>query len=264
MGLVDYHIHTYLCGHAEGQPDDYIRQAIKENILDIGFADHAPLPSGLREGITMTPENTEVYIKTIEEIREIYKDKISIKIGFEVDYPLHDSFDKRYYNDLRLDFLIGSIHYIGDWAFDHPANIGEFDNRDINDVYDQYYKIIEEAAQYGYFDIIGHFDLVKKFGHRPKKDFTKRIETIAHILSKNNIAVEVNTAGMRKPAEEVYPSDDIIDIFYRMDVALTLGSDSHKPEEVGYGFHQAIENLKRAGYREISGFSKRRRYRIPI
>ncbi len=264
MSLVDYHVHTYLCEHASGVPGDYIRNALDAGLSEIGFSDHAPLPLGLREGITMSPEQTELYIDLIEEQRGICKDKIIVKIGFEVDYPLVETFDRKYLTDVRLDYLIGSCHYLGDWAFDHPDNISEFDIRDIDEVYHRYYKIIEDLASTRYFNIIGHFDLVKKFGHRSQRDFTDFLERLCKIISENDMAVEINTAGLRKPVEEIYPSRDIIDIMFQMNVPVTLGSDSHKPEEVGYHFSRAIEELKNAGYKMISGFSKRKRYDIAI
>ena len=264
MNLADYHIHTYLCGHATGKPEDYINSAIKLDLAEIGFSDHAPLPPGLREGITMTPEQTEDYISLIENLRIKFKDKISIKTGFEIDFPLHESLDLKYLTDERLDFLIGSCHFIDGWAFDHPDNIAEFNKKNIDDVYGRYYKIIEDLALSRHFNIIGHFDLVKKFGHRAVKDFSPVIERLCGIISGSGTAVEINTAGKRKPVGEIYPSDDIIDILFRANVPVTLGSDSHNPDEAGYHFDAAVKKLKKAGYRKISGFSKRKRYDITL
>ena len=263
--IVDYHMHTELCGHASGSIDEYVLEAVRKNLNEIGFSDHAPLPEGLREGITMLPEETESYIALIENKRQEYKDQIEIKVGFEIDFPLTDAFDRKYLNDTRMDYLIGSCHFLGDWAFDHPDNIDGFINRDIDNIYREYYGIISDLIQSGYFNIIGHFDLVKKFGNRSRADFSETIEKLAlKIVEKNNFAVEVNTAGLRKPVAEMYPADSILDIFYRKNVPITLGSDAHKPEEVGYFFNEAIAKLKRAGYRKIIGFSKKQMYEIHI
>jgi histidinol-phosphatase (PHP family) len=263
MDLVDYHIHTELCGHAKGSADDYIQEAVKKNLKEIGFSDHAPLPENLRKGITMLPEETELYIKLIEEKRQQYKDKIEIKIGFEIDFPIMESLDRKYLHDPRLDYLIGSCHFLGDWAFDSPRGVDEFKNRDIDQAYKEYYKIISKLIQSGLFNIVAHFDLMKKFGHRPTIDLTHIIENLASSVSKNkNMAIEINTAGLRKPVEEIYPADNIIEIFYKMNTPITLGSDSHNPDEVGYYFIAAIEKIQGAGYRKICGFSKKRRYDI--
>lgn len=264
MKLVDYHIHTELCEHASGTTDEYIEAAIDRGLNEIGFSDHAPLPPGLRDGITMTPDQTEKYISLIESKRDEYSGRIAVKVAFEVDFPLMDSFDRKYFADKRLDYMIGSCHFLGDWAFDHPANISEFDKRDINEVYRQYYEVISQLARSKYFNILGHIDLVKKFGHRPDCDLSGILERLSKILAENEISVEINTAGLRKPVEEIYPSSEILDILFRMNVPVTLGSDSHAPQEVGFEFEKAVKLARRAGYRKISGFSRRKRYDIAI
>jgi histidinol-phosphatase (PHP family) len=264
MGLVDYHVHTYLCGHATGTPDDYIERAISKGLLEIGFSDHAPLPENLREGITMPQSHVEYYISEIENRRERYSGEISIRIGLEVDFPLHNSFDKRFFSNNRLDYIIGSCHFLGDWIVDHPDYVDEFKNRDIDEVYSEYYKNVEELVVSRQFDILGHFDLVKKFGHRPTRNFDSIVENISKLIGRFDMTVEINTSGLRNPVREIYPSGRIIETLYNCNVPITLGSDSHSPDEIGYEFFHAIEEIRRLGYRKISGFSKRKRYDIGI
>ncbi len=262
MGLVDYHTHTSLCGHAAGAPEDYAAEAVKKNLAEIGFADHAPLPDGLREGITMLPGDTETYLQSVEAVREHYGDVIRVRTGFEVDFPPHSSFNPRYYTDSRIDFLIGSCHYLDGWAFDHPAQIQEFDRRDVDDVYANYYEVIGRLIDSRMFDIIGHLDLVKKFGHRARRDFEPAVRDLAARCARAGMTVEINTAGLRKPVHEIYPSGSIIAILFSENVPVTLGSDAHEPGETAYAFDQAMELIRKAGYRKISGFLKRRRYDI--
>ncbi len=264
MRLPDYHIHTFLCGHASGIPEEYVKFAINANLKEIGFSDHAPLPEHLSPGITMSPDMTDYYIDMIEELRALHWGVISIKIGFEVDFPFHDSFDKTYLYDQRIDYLIGSCHFLDDWAFDNPRYMDKYDKIDINEVYERYYEILNYLAASKSFNIIGHFDLVKKFGHRPTKDLSKIVEETAKLISRYNIAVEINTAGLRKPVSEIYPSSDIVDILFSNNVPITLGSDSHAPEEVGYCFDKAIALIKKAGYRKIAGFEKRKMFDIVL
>lgn len=264
MKLPDYHLHTVLCGHATGTIDEYVEGAISASLGEIGFADHAPLPDALREGITMPPEKTEAYIAMVQDTAGRYRDRIEIRTGFEVDFPLHSTFDPAYFSDQRIDFLIGSCHFIDGWPFDHPEFMKEFENRDIDDTYTRYYAIIMELVASGLFNIIGHLDLVKKFGHRALRDFTSTIEAIFSMTARRNMAVEINTAGLRKPVGEIYPSRDIIDILFRLNVPVTLGSDSHGPEEVAHEFGRAVEQLRSAGYRTVSGFKHRNRYDIRL
>jgi histidinol-phosphatase (PHP family) len=262
--MVDYHTHTELCGHATGTVQEYIESAIAKGLREIGFSDHAPMPDDIRAGVTMSAAEVEAYIGAIEGVRDRYAGRITVRVGMEVDYPLMESFDRRYLADPRIDYLIGSCHFIDGWAFDHPDFIDGYADRDIDDIYGNYFGILRDLAVSGLFNIVGHFDIVKKFGFRPGREFRQVIDDIAVALAANDVAVEVNTAGMSHPAGEMYPSDGIIAVLFERNVPLTLGSDAHAPERVGSLFPRALETIRRAGYRKISGFEKRRRYDIPI
>jgi histidinol-phosphatase (PHP family) len=264
MTPVNYHVHTYLCDHATGSIDDYINFALKKGLKEIGFADHAPVPLRFREGITMEPEEVDFYISEISARQERYKNDIKIRLGFEVDFPIMDTFNTDLFSDSRMDFFIGSCHFLQEWPFDHADFVNEFSRRDLDDVYRSYYSIIESMADSGLFDIIGHFDLVKKFGHRARSDFSPVIERIAQKLSDRGTTVEINTSGIMRPVGEIYPSDDIIEILFRNNVPVTTSADSHAPEHIDFMLEKAIEKLKKAGYRKISGFENRKRYDLTI
>jgi histidinol-phosphatase (PHP family) len=265
MPIVNYHNHTALCGHAAGTIDEYISKAITAGISELGFADHAPLPEHLRDGITMTPDQTEIYISEILEKKEIYKDRISIRLGFEVDFPIFNTLDRLYLVDIRFDYMIGSCHFLGDWPFDHSDFVDEFGKRDINQIYKTYYTLLESLVDSNLFNIIGHFDLIKKFGHREDPGNSKEaLERIAIKMSRFGIAAELNTSGLLRPVKEMYPSDEILKILFDKNVPVTLGADAHEPSLVDYMLSEAVEKLKSTGYRKISGFEKRNRYDIPI
>ena len=206
----------------------------------------------------------KTYLGMISEEKKDYNDRIKVKLGLEVDFPLFDSFDHGYMDHPEMDYLIGSCHFLDDWPFDHPDHVEEFSRRDINRVYEQYYDIMRSLVSSGRFQVVGHFDLVKKFGHRATRDFTGTIEEIASIMGANNVAAEINTAGFRKPVKEIYPSEEIISIFFNKNVPVTLGSDAHSPVEISHMFCEALEIIKKAGYRKLSGFEKKQRYDIPL
>jgi len=262
--MINYHNHTYLCGHATGEIKDYIEIAVKKKFTEIGFSDHAPISKEFRDGITMSPQQVEFYIDEILRYKKIYENKIDVKLGFEVDFPLFDDFDKKYFSDPRIDFLIGSCHFIDEWPFDHPDFIDEFEKRDIDNVYKEYFNLIEKIISSKLFNIVGHMDLIKKFGHRPHKDFSSTIEKIAILASKSNTVIEINTSGLLKPVKEIYPSYKIIKILFEKNVPITIGSDTHNPEFFAYGYEKVLEEIKKIGYKKISGFSKRKRYDIEI
>jgi histidinol-phosphatase (PHP family) len=101
MKLANLHNHTSLCGHASGTVDEYIEEAIKKGLGYIGFTDHAPLPEELRQGITMSPGESETYIELVEKARDSYRGRIEVLLGFEVDFPLYETFPASYFSDSR-------------------------------------------------------------------------------------------------------------------------------------------------------------------
>ncbi|MCL1864772.1 MAG: histidinol-phosphatase HisJ family protein [Spirochaetes bacterium] len=260
--MVNYHNHTSLCGHATGELDEYIEKAIENRIIEFGFSDHAPISARLRDGITMSPEQMPQYINSILLKKEEYKNRIDIKLGLEIDFPIFDSFDKRYLSDPTIDYIIGSCHFIGEWAFDNPKEIYKFDEKIIDEVYLEYYRAVESIVDAKFCDIIGHFDLIKKFGHRPVSNMDNVVRRIAKKMADKNITAEINTSGLKKPVKEFYPSDEILKIFFEENVPVTLGSDSHSPDDVCMGYPLAIEKLKKTGYKKISGFTLRKMHEI--
>lgn len=262
--MIDFHNHTALCGHAEGAPELYIEKAISRGIKHYGFSDHAPLPEDMREGITMMPEQVEGYICLIEDLKKRYSDRIEILLGFEVDFPLRDTFDKKYFSDSRIDYLIGSCHYLEKWPVDNSKFLEGYETRGVNNVYRNYYTNVLDLVKSGKFNILGHMDLPKKYGFHPDEDFTELITKIAAAAKETDTAIEINTAGLRKPVKEMYPSREILEILIFKGTPITLGSDSHSPNEAGKDIDTAISLLKELGCSEISHFRKRKRYTISI
>lgn len=260
--MVNYHNHTILCGHATGEMDEYIKKAVEYGIKEFGFSDHAPVPLHLRDGISMSPEDVSGYMNSVLAKKEEYKNVIDIKLGFEIDFPFFDTLQSSYLTGPAVDYIIGSTHYMGDWGVDNPAEISRYDERDIDDIYKDYFALVEELVDARFCDIVGHFDLIKKFGHRAKCDMNPVIRRIAKKMSAGGTAVEINTSGLRKPVREMYPSDEIINILFQENVPVTLGSDSHSPDDVCSGYTPAIEKLKSIGYRKVSGFTKRVRHEL--
>jgi histidinol-phosphatase (PHP family) len=109
-----------------------------------------------------------------------------------------------------------------------------------------------------------HPDLPKKFGHRPRGDLADAQKRLAERLARADVAIEVNTSGLRKPVREIYPSLELLTMFQQAGVPATLSSDSHRPQDVGADYDRALEHLRRAGYREYVAFCGRRRERRPL
>ena len=254
---VDYHMHTPLCGHAVGEPSEYVEQAMRAGLSEIGFSDHAPLVSHEDARYTMNRGQLPLYHEMIERVQKKYK-HFTVKLGLEADYI--QGFEKETKGILDAypyDFVIGSVHFIDNWAFDSPDEKVKWKDKDIDTVYRDYYKLLRLSAQSGLFDIMGHVDLVKKFGHRAASDMTHEVRETAGVFKKTGVALEINTSGLRKPVGEIYPSLSVLKIYQKAGVPITFSSDSHDPKDVGRDYDKAAALAKEAGYAEYLVFRKR-------
>jgi len=257
--MIDLHNHTPLCNHAKGNPEEFIKKAIEKGIKIYGFADHAPMEFDYE--YRMGFDEMEKYEKTIKSLKERYKDKIDILLGYEVDFtPI---VDKRVL-ERKVDYLIGSVHFLDNWGFDNPEFIKEWERRDVDDVYKEYFDKIEKMADSKLFNIAGHIDLVKVFGHKPKTDIKDLAKNAVKAIKNANMAVEINTAGLRKPVKEAYPSDELLDMILNEDIDITISSDAHSPEQVGYKINETIKKLKNLGVNELTYFKNKEKHKIKI
>src|SRR3989338_3072572 len=206
------------------------------------------------------------YYAMIEKVRADYHSELRIKVAIEADFiPGYEPKTKAILDDYPYDYVIGSIHFINSWGFDDPAEREEWSEHDVNQVYRDYFDLLRQSAKSGMFDIMGHVDLVKKFGHRPTQDMTDEIEQNARVFKKSGVAVEINTSGLRRPVKEIYPALSHLKIYCQAGVPLTFGSDAHNPMDVGRDFDKAIDLARAAGFKEYVLFKSRKIERtIPL
>jgi len=179
----------------------------------------------------------------------------------EVDYlPGHEDWIRELAARHPWDYFIGSVHYVSDsWAIDDPQKLSEWKTRDSAEVWRIYFERLAMAAESGLFEIIGHADLPKKFGHRPPQNAAMFYGKFLDAARKSGCAIELNTAGLRKECQEIYPSREILRLAFQKGVPITFGSDAHKPEEVGMNFAEASSLAHETGYKESCRFAKRQR-----
>jgi len=265
--IIDLHNHTKLCQHAKGEMEEYVQRAIEKKIDIFGFSDHAPMDFDKK--YRMSKDEASMYLKKIEDIKKRYKNKIEILSGFEVDF-LPPFIEKEILN-AKLDYLIGAIHFLPKkpysselWGFDNPEFIGHYKNVNIDTLWEEYFFAIEKMAKSGFFQIVAHFDLIKVFGFKPKKEIRLIVKNALKSIKKSNMTLEISSAGIRKPAKEPYPSKDILKMAYEMDIPITFGSDSHKPEDVGYRIKELIAVAKEIGYSKCAIYKNKDREFIDI
>ncbi|HEY1717382.1 MAG TPA: histidinol-phosphatase HisJ family protein [Verrucomicrobiae bacterium] len=256
----DYHMHTPLCRHAAGEPVDYARRAIEIGLTEIGFSDHSPMR---RDNFDNWRMNFSQLGEYVEKVRRAQKEfpQLQIRLALEVDYlPGHEDWIRELAAKYPWDYFIGSVHYVSDsWAIDDPQKLSEWKNRDSFEVWQIYFERLTLAAESKLFEIIGHTDLPKKFGHRPTRDCMPLYEKFLDAAKKSGCAIELNTAGLRKDCKEIYPSREILKLAFQKGVPICFGSDAHKPEEVGMNFAEAISLAHSVGYKESCRFEKHKR-----
>jgi histidinol-phosphatase (PHP family) len=250
---IDLHNHTTRCNHAEGTIDEYIRRAIELGIDIYGFSEHAPMhfDSHYRLGFN----EMEAYKTDVLKAKEKYKNNISILLGYEVDY-LKGHMEKAVL-EAEVDYLIGSVHFLDTWGFDNPEFIGGWKERDINDIWQEYFDAIEAMANTKYFDIVGHFDLIKVFKFMPTKDIRVLAKNALLAIKKSGMVLELNGAGLRKPIKEIYPSQMLLEVAYEMNIPITFSSDAHAVEQVGFGYHETTALARKIGYTQAVTFKQR-------
>ena len=264
----DYHMHTPRCNHATGAVADYAEAAIAAGLTEIGISDHSPMPGGFDKAWRMARSEMENYLAEVEQARDRYADRLIIRIGLEADFhPGTEPYVEEMIAAYDWDYVIGSVHYIGDWGFDNPDCIGTWNDWRIEDAYIAYFDLVANSAATGMFDIIGHPDLIKKFGHRAHADNldVQQAETaMLQAVLQSGAALEVSSAGLRKPVAEIYPHRRIIGRAAALGIPFAFGSDAHSPVEVSHGMTQCLTELTSVGIDQVASFRQRQRKMVAI
>jgi len=197
------------------------------------------------------------------------REETDLRVGIEADFVLGREDAMATLLEARdWDYVIGSVHFLGDLAVDH-ADFDIWDHRSHrpDEVWARYFETVGEAARSGLFDVLAHPDLVKVWGARrprPEGDLRRFYERAMEGIAESGIAVEVSTAGLRKPARELYPAPAFLEMVLDAGNPIALSSDAHTPDELGFGYEAALEVLGGLGVREVAVFEGRERRLEPL
>lgn len=257
--MVDSHVHTPLCGHAVGAPGEYLFAARKRGLRGLVFTDHSPMPSWYDPQSRMRLEALPFYLLALERVREENPD-LYVGIGLEADFhPGTQAFVEHLLRSYPFDYVIGSVHYLGAWPLDHPDHQEEYAWRDLKEIFRAYFQEVERAARSGLFHALGHLDLPKKFGHRlPEEALLELAEPALRAIAEAGLFLDVNTAGLRNPVGEVYPAPILLQRARELGIGVVLGSDAHRPEQVGFAFPETVALLQELGFQEAYFFQEGR------
>jgi len=261
----DYHMHTHLCRHAVGTATELAAQAVKLGFTEIGFSEHNPMPRDDWDDWHILQSDFDAYLSQVDQARRDHP-QLTIKIALEVDFiPGQEDWIRQLAARHPWDYLIGAVHYVSEaWDLDNPKKISEWKHRDPFEVWSAYFDRLTMAAESGFFDIIAHADLCKKFCFYPKEDCTPLFNRLLKAIKSGGLAMELNTAGLRKECREIYPSPTIVRLAAEHGIPITFGSDAHAPGEVGADFASAIALAKKFGYAETCLFTRRKRQMVPL
>ena len=250
----DYHSHPQ--GHRVQlytpellQP--WVDSARARGLTDIALTDHDRYRAG-------------VVFDEIDRLREKNPD-IKIRAGIELDNdPRNGGGGRKWVEEhwAQLDFVLGSVHFLerDDEMFDSvPTGAAQFEGRKIDAIYTDYLRRVREMAASGLVDCLAHIDLIKIHGHRAGGEVKAMFDETLDFVRSRHLAIELSTAGWRKPVGELYPADGIIELAMEKGIPFTTASDAHSHAQLADGFERLAEKMSGFGIREISVFEKHKR-----
>jgi histidinol-phosphatase (PHP family) len=267
--LPDYHIHTFRCGHAGGESRDFVRAGVARGLLEIGFTDHVPLyflPRERRDPrLAMREDQFEEYVAEVHGLTSEFEDRIPVRLGIEADYREGEERAlEGWLARADWDLVLGSVHWVAGGWIDAPGSAKRFEREGTEALYAEYYRLLARAARTRLFDVLTHFDLPKKYGQRPASPLLEAEADAIEAAREAGCAVEISSAGLRKPVREAYPEPRLLRRLVEAGVPVTFSSDAHAPAEVGWGYAETLALARACGVTRFVTFEKRRRVFRPL
>lgn len=271
---VDYHLH--LAPDGETLRDEhlsiehlrrYVGVASDRGVDEIGLTEHV---HRFRQaaGLFAHPFWQESAVSDLEEYHGLLTEarddeRLPLLVSLEADFLAGRETETAALLDaFEWDYLLGSVHWLGDLAVDHP-DWSVWAEASVDAVWDAYVDTLVAAAASGLFDVMAHPDLAKVFGDRPTANLLPALyERISEAFSTAGVVAELSTAGLRKAAEELYPAPALLTALQRAGVPLSLASDAHTDEHLGWEFDGALQVAYDAGYRTVTQFRRRDRRQV--
>ncbi len=274
MMVFDHHVHLE---HGPYTPHDYPKAWVAQyfetgrvrDVSGIGLVEHAyrfTEAKGLLPGEWSAARcrySLQTYYSEMRHLREGF----GTALGLEMDFvPEHVQQIHQFLQQFDWDFVLGSVHFLGEFGIDVKEMTPYYDQWGPETVWQRYYETSIAAVQSDLFDVITHPDLPKLYGHpKPSSQFLAHwYQQFCDALNAHNVAIEINTAGLRRPINEIYPESALLEYAYQANVPITIGSDAHEPENVGIFFEQAVALARSVGYREAWGFVNGEKRAIPF
>lgn len=262
--LATYHNHS---AWSDGKATlaEIVASAAEQGISELGISDHLALhPSGVTPGWSMKPGRVGDYLRELREIAA--PGNLAIRRGLEVDwFDGHATEIAAFLKPLDVDYIIGSVHYVGSFTIDgSPEPWRKLADDEREAIHHDYWVQVAKMASSGLYDIAAHLDLPKKFGFFARRDLRDVIGEALDALAAADMVIELNTAGWHKPCADGYPTLEILREAFRRDIPVTLSADAHLPAHLLRDFDRGAARLAEAGYREVARFRGRERWFEPL
>lgn len=257
----DSHMHTPLCKHAWGEPEEYCAQAVKAGLKGIIFTCHCPMPDGFWPTVRMSESEFDLYVSLVQRAKEAFKGKLDVCLGIESEFfPGYEKYIEGLHKRVEFDYCLGGLH----WQAKEYLN--KYEQGTIEGFRRTYFEHLAVSAETGLYDCLAHPDLVKNY-HPDSWCFAIIKNTVASVLdriAKTGVAMELNTSGLNKSYSEMNPGNEMLRMMSERGIPVVIGSDAHRAQRVGEHFVTALNNLVEAGYESVSYFKKRERIDIKI
>jgi len=271
VAKLDYHVHeSYSSDAREATVEAYARAAEAKGVEEIAFTTHLII-TGPDADFGVQPEELPMYVRGIREAQD--DTDVRLRVGLEADYfPEVERELETLLDEHPLDYVLGSTHYI------HGVDVGSrrqfprfFGGRSLVEAVDEYFSVFKQAVESGFFDVMAHPDYFRKFLSLVREDpitweeFGTVVYEAFDSMAEHGVGFEVNTSCHRHGIGENYPIQGFINQAYEAGVrSVTVGTDSHDPQILGYRTLEALESLREAGYRTLSTYEGRRNRKISI
>jgi len=262
-------MHTPMCHHAIGDPEEYAEQALEMGLSGIVMTCHSPMPNGFSSWVRMAPHEFEEYLALIERARVAFDDRLTVRLGMESDYfPGMESWLEELHGRADFHYILGSVHYfLDEWEPHLPSLVrAQSEESTAMRLFEAYFAALADSAETGLFDSLAHPDLVKNAAPDfwdPAK-LTDMMAASLDRIAATGVAMELNTSGRNKKYAEFNPCDPMLRMMAERDIPIVLGSDSHDPGRVADAFVEALDAIEAAGYSAVSVFENRTRSEITI
>ncbi len=257
----DSHMHTPLCKHAWGEPEEYCAQALKSGLKGVIFTCHCPMPDGYWPSVRMSESEFDTYVAVVQRAANAYRGKLDVGLGLESEFfPGYEKWIENLHKRAPFDYILGAVH----WQAKEYLN--KYETGTIENFRRTYFEQLAQSAETGLYDCLAHPDLVKNY-HPDSWCFAIIKNSVVAALdriAKTGVAMELNTSGLNKSYSEMNPGNEMLKMMAERKIPIVLGSDAHKPVRVGEHFITALNNLVEAGFENVSYFKKRQRIDVKI